>query len=113
MQLKSIGIEIARRELDANGARVSVAIGKPEKFPDADDYFCPYQVTGIGNGKVRYAGGVDAVQALLLALKMIGADLYTSKEAQAKQLSWSAGENGNLGFPVPDSLQDLVPDRRP
>lgn len=108
MQLKDVGIQIATRALEAGGKKVTVVIGKPERFPDAEDYYCPYQIVGIGSERVRYAGGVDAVQALQLALKMIGADLYTSPEAETKQLSWTGGDLGDLGFPVPDALQDLA-----
>lgn len=110
MQLKDVGMQIATRVLDVSGKRVTVVVGKPEKFPDAEDYYCPYQIVGLGNERVRYAGGVDAVQAMLLALKMIGTDLYTSPEAQAKQLTWQGGQSpGDLGFPVPESVRDLAP----
>lgn len=110
MQLKDVGMQIATRVLDVGGKRVTVVIGKPEKFPDAEDYYCPYQIVGLGNERVRYAGGVDAVQAMLLALKMIGTDLCTSPEAQAKQLTWQGGQSpGDLGFPVPESVRDLAP----
>ena len=109
MKLDSVGTVIAARELAIDGAKkVQVIIGKPEKFPDSSDYYCPYQITGIGNERIRYAGGVDAVQAFQLALNMIGADLYTSKEAKAGKLNWEAGEKGDLGFPLPDSITDLA-----
>jgi hypothetical protein len=50
------------------------------------------------------------VQALDLVLKMIGSDLYTSPEAQAKQITWVGGENpDDLGFPLPRSIADLAP----
>lgn len=102
MKLTSVGTVIAVRELDLlGGGKATVTIGKPEKFPDADDYYCPYQISGIKRSNVRYAGGVDAVQALELALKMIGADLYTSDEAKAGALSWKGSDKGDLGFPQP------------
>jgi hypothetical protein len=108
MKLTDVGTVIATRELSLSaGKPVTVLIGKPEKFCDSDDYYCPYQILGFGNQRVRYAGGSDAVQALELTLKKIGADLYTSREAQAGKLSWH-GEK-NLGFPVPDVLSDLPP----
>lgn len=108
MELKNVGIPIAKRELELEGAtKVTVTIGKPEKFPGNDDYYCPYQIAGLGDGKVRYAGGIDGVQALLLTLEMIGADLYTSAEAQHGKLTWS--DERALGFPVPDSIRDLLP----
>jgi hypothetical protein len=110
MQLQDVGIQIATRTLSVGGKQVTVVIEKPEEFPEGDNFYCRYQITGIGNGRVRYAGGVDAVQALQLALKMIGAELYTSQEAKTKQLSWEAAQSpSDLGFPVPDSVKDLLP----
>jgi hypothetical protein len=108
MKLNDVGVVIARRELAlAGGQRVTVIVGKPEPFPDTPDFYCPYQILGLGPERVRYAGGVDGVQALELTLKMIGADLYTSNEAKAKELTWMG--SANLGFPVPDSIKDLPP----
>jgi hypothetical protein len=110
VKLNDVGQVIATRVLNLRGsAQVTIRLGKPEKFPDSVDYYCPYEIRGVGNQRVRYAGGVDAVQALELALKSIGADLYTSKEWQAKELTWNGGDD--LGFPVPDSLADLLPEK--
>ena len=110
MKLNDVGIVVATRELRlAGGKAVTVAVGKPEKFPDSEDYYCPYQILGLGNERIRRAGGIDAVQALELALKMIGTDLCTSKEAQAGELSWSGGKKGDFDFPVPDVLRELAP----
>ncbi len=101
MNLQNVGTIIAIRQLDlADGRKVTITIGKPEPFPDDVNYYCPYQIIGIKRDKVRYAGGVDAVQALQLALKMIGADLETSDEARAGVLSWKGGsKKSDLGFP--------------
>jgi hypothetical protein len=33
-----------------------VQIGKPCEFPDGKGYYRPYQITGLGDTKVRYAG---------------------------------------------------------
>jgi len=108
MKINRIETIIATRQLIyADGKKVSVIIGKPEKFPDSDDYYCPYQIMCIGNENVRYAGGIDSVQALLLTLNMIGTDLYTSKEAKAGILSWKGGEQGDIGLPVSEVLRDL------
>lgn len=109
MKINKIETIIATRELAlGDDKKVVIIIGKPEKFPDYEDYYCPYQIVGIGNENIRYAGGIDGVQALLLALNMIGADLYTSNEFKAGILSWKSGEKDNIGFPVPDVLRDLV-----
>ena len=111
MRLSTIGTVIAFRELSLRGVNaVTVKIGKPEKFPDGDDYYCPYQIEGIGDGRVRYAGGVDAVQALELTLNRVGAELHASSEAKSGTLNWVGGKNSNdLGFPLPDPLKDLAP----
>lgn len=108
MELKDIGLPIAQRELELEGGeKVIVVIGKPERLLGEDDFYCPYQITGLGDAKVRYASGVDAVQALWLVLQMIGSDLYTSSEARDGKLTWN--DERVLGFPVPDSIRDLLP----
>lgn len=111
MKLTSIGPVMARRDLTlTEKGVVSVIVGKPESFPDGNGYYCPYQILGMGDEAVRYAGGEDTVQALILTLKKIGTVLYTSSEAKAGLLSWEAGPApGDLGFPVPDSIRDLAP----
>ncbi len=111
MKLDTIGTLIATRELLLSDAKkITVKIGKPKKFPDGKDYYCPYQIKGLGDGQVRYAGGVDAIQAFQLTLTKIGTVLYTSDEAKAGQLKWNAGQTkGDFGFPVPDVLRDLLP----
>lgn len=111
MKIDSLGEIIAERKLNIVGdehRKLIVKIGKPQTFPDSLDYYCPYQIIGLGKEKIRYAGGIDAVQALILALKMIGADLYTSKESVEGKLRWEGDEKGNLGFPYPDTTRDLV-----
>ncbi len=48
----------------------------------------------MGTAEIRYAYGVDAIQAVILALEGIRGILETS----ARQLTW-VGEAGNTGFP--------------
>jgi hypothetical protein len=108
VKLNDLGQVIATRVLAlGGGAQVTIRLGRPERFSDSEDYYCPYEIRGMDAQHARYAGGVDSVQALDLALKAIGAILYTSRECQAKQLTWNGSED--LGFPVPDSLRDLLP----
>jgi hypothetical protein len=108
MELKTIEQIIARRELDlTTGGKVTIIVGKPEQFPDGIDFYCPYQITGLSNSRIRYAGGIDEIQALSLTLSKIGADLYTSDAYQSGTLMWNGLKN--LGFPVPHSIKDLVP----
>jgi hypothetical protein len=99
MKLTDVGQVICTRILDLrDNKRVIVKLGAPQEYPEPpDDYFCPYQIIGLGDERVRYAGGVDAFQALSLALKSIGAVLYSSTEARAGELSWLG--QSDLGFP--------------
>ncbi len=110
MKLENVGVVIASRELtlDETG-KVTVLIGKPQQFGDID-WYCPYQIIGIRSGKVKRAEGVDSVQALVLALSIVGAKLYCSQEYEAGRLSWDGGTvKGDLGFPVPPNIQDVLP----
>jgi hypothetical protein len=110
MVLKDVGQVIGTRDLDLDGKRAAtVIVGAPQKHPEGD-YFCAYQITGIGDERIRYAMGIDGLQALQLALKKIGTDLYTSPEARGGRLLWFGQTvQGDLGFPVLDAQKDLVP----
>lgn len=99
---------IAMRSLELSGetpGKVTVGISRP--VSDNGPYKCEYQILGIGSGKVRYAMGEDSMQALVLALELIGAHLYTSSAAKEGRLTWFGSRD--LGFPVPDVIADLVP----
>ena len=105
MDLSTVGEVIATRSLnlaDEKDRVVVVLIGRPRQFPDSTDYYCPFQITGIGSERVKYAGGVDPVQALQLALLKAGADLYALDRKTGGRLRWDGGEPGDLGFPKPD-----------
>ena len=111
LNLKNVGEVIATRELtlDQTG-KVTVAVGKPQPCPDGVDWYCPYEKLGIGSGHVKYAVGVDPVQALVLALAMLGAELYCSPEYEAGRLSWDCGAaKGDLGLPVTPNIRDVLP----
>jgi hypothetical protein len=102
MRLQTIGTVLAERtlELDASGSPTSVRvlIGSPKKIPGSSEYFCPYQITGLGDETIRYTEGVDAAQAIYLAMEAIGTSLHSSREARAGRLTWY-GEHA-FGFPV-------------
>ena len=51
--------------------------------------------------------GVDALQALVLTLQMIGAEIYSSSYHREGRLRVYPTETG-YGFPVPRSLRDLL-----
>ena len=105
----SLGTVIATRELDlkdADGDRpVIVRIGMPQPTDDEHDYYCPFEIDGLGDRTVRRAIGIDAVQALQLAIMMIGSILTASDEATDGRLSW-LNMQGDFGFPPVPSPYD-------
>ncbi len=106
MKLKDIHEIIASRNLEARnadgGKEVIVVIGKPTIYPDSGDYFTPYQIIGVDSEKIGYSYGIDAVQSLQLAMKMIGYDLVAINESLGKTLTWVGDETGKLGFDTID-----------
>jgi hypothetical protein len=113
LELDSVGEIIAVRQLALNGKyAVTVTIGKSVQYPTGNpDYYCPFQITGIGRENIRYTSGVDAIQALHGALQVIGTYLYTSSEYKSGSLRWFVGdESRNLGFPVTENVRDLLPE---
>ena len=108
MEEIQLGHIVAKREYELDThTKVTVLIGQPQPVDDGRTYFCPYQIVGMGQGRVRRAGGADSVQALYLALQRIATDLYTSDEHRDGRLTLDGMRN--LGLPVPSSIADLVP----
>ena len=107
-QPHTIGEVIAERRLTAVGdssVEVVVRLGKPrplvELFEDGKngDMYCPYQIIGVGDEKIRHAAGIDGIQALQLVMLGIGVELARVQRDQGFQLQWEGGEKADLGFP--------------
>ena len=88
---------------------VKVIVGLPRPHPEGDFHW-PWDIRGLADEKVRSAYGIDAIQTLWLAPYMIGAYLYTSDEGRSRRLSWLGA--ADLGFPVTEGLEDLLPGPR-
>ncbi len=76
------------RELQDSADRkltVEVQLGFPELRDKA--FRCAFRVKGLNQGKVAYAGGVDALQALINAIEGIATQLRESGRA----LTWMGG----------------------
>jgi len=92
------------------GPHVEVRIWAPEREQSGATFRCEYQIVGLGNDKIRYTIGIDAVHALQMVLQKIGTELYTSREFADGRLSWVGGSvPGDLGFPVPRNIADIPP----
>lgn len=99
LKVVDIGEPIATRLLSAGAERIVVTIGKPRPFEDGNDYYCPFSIEHAGKRSISYAGGMDAVQALQLAMKKIGMDLEHIGRQRGLQISWVADTPGDTGFP--------------
>lgn len=109
MRLDTVGSVLARRILDLHtetGRReVQVLIGMPRAIPDSPDVYCPYQIVGLGDPTVRYTEGVDAAQAIYLAMEAAGTTLAGTPEARGGRLTWY--DEPSLGFPVREQRPQL------
>lgn len=79
---------------------IRVVIGMPEPFADGHDYYCPYSIKHGGDTKVSYAGGMDSVQALQLAMQEVGADLGYIARTTGVDIRWLDDSPGESGFPA-------------
>lgn len=106
MQLQNVGQVIATRSIKREGSDETVylvKIGLPQKFPDSTDFYCPVEITSNSdNGKVLYSAGIDPIQALQLAMKLVGGILFRLNRDSGRKLRWDGDENGDLGFPLPE-----------
>jgi hypothetical protein len=84
---------------------IPVRIYAPEKREV--DWACRLEV-GWPDGPVDVAArGIDAVQALHLALQLVGAQIYASAHHASGSLMWLEPGKG-YGFPVTYNLRDLL-----
>lgn len=84
---------------------IPIRIFAPEQQPK--DCVCRVEV-GWPDGTWAIAvGGVDAIQALELALRIVGAQIYSSDYHASGQLMWLEPGKG-YGFPVTNSIRDLL-----
>ncbi len=81
---------------------VFVLLGKPQPFSDSPDYYCPYQIKGVGQEKIKYLGGVDAFQAMSFALQALGTELEVLNQEVNRKLRWDGNDDSSLGFPIPE-----------
>jgi hypothetical protein len=79
---------------------VQICAPLPRYFVEADDndWYCAFQVVGLGDDTVRAAFGVDSIQALYSALMIIGALIEATPPGKSGELDWRIMPN--LGFPA-------------
>lgn len=92
-------------QTENNEIVITINIHKPEKHEKA--WTCRYEIDWPEGARVFEAVGSDALQALILALQMIGAEIYSSAYHREGRLRAYDTEKG-YGFPVAASLRDLL-----
>jgi hypothetical protein len=83
---------------------VRVAIFAPEQG-EAGHWSCRYQIQWPDRPREFFAEGIDSMQALVCALQMIAADIYSSDEHLSGRLMWGDPKEG-YGFPVSKAMRD-------
>ena len=105
MQLETVGEIIASRHftLVRDGqppVEVVILMGKTRGIPTLARLLLLLSNQRVRSRKVIVIGGVDAFQAMQLALKTIGVELDVINKGSGGRLEWVAGQEGDLGFPV-------------
>ena len=84
---------------------IPIRIFAPEQ--ESVDWSCRFEIDWPDGSITMAARGIDAVQALHLALQMIGALIYTSDHNVSGKLMWLDPAKG-YGFPVTNNIRDLL-----
>lgn len=71
------------------------------------DWSCAFSIGWPDRTLERKIFGIDAIQSLDLALRMIGTELYASEYHKAGRLMWLKPGAG-YGFPVPNIIRDTL-----
>lgn len=71
------------------------------------DWSCRIEIGWPEGMRAIAVSGVDAVQALELAMKIIGVHLYTSDHHASGNLMWEEPGKG-YGFPVTNGIRDML-----
>jgi len=93
-------------KLDADGGETDVPVTIHLPVDMQDHWRSDYEI-GWPEGVRRGKGlGIDSVQALLIALMNIGAEIYASDAHRSGRLMWDRPGAG-YGFPLVPGIRDL------
>ena len=85
---------------------IPIRIFSPERGTNGS-WLCRYEIDWPDKKSDMAIGGFDSAQALILALQLIGAEIYSSSYHQSGKLSFDAPGKG-YGFPVAPPLRELL-----
>jgi len=92
------------RRLSLGSTDVPCRFFRPESDPSGVDFRCNYAIDWPTHRLTGHACGVDAVQALILAMQRAHIDLLSSPEYAAGTLLWL--DTRELGFPLPKNISE-------
>lgn len=91
--------------IDGTSVKVPVNLYLPMQ-DGSGDFRCDYEIGWPAKVRKFHAYGADGVQSVLLAMQMIGVELYSSDLHKTNRLSWLAPGDG-YGFPLPKGSRDF------
>ena len=94
-------------KLQSNGTEVDVSVRIFWPIEEATAWDCRWEIDWPDRQRANSGRGVDSIQALMQALNMVGAEVYSAIEFRSGRLSWHPGWSG-CGFPVPGNIRDLL-----
>lgn len=100
-----VATRVLKLETSDGDTEIPIAIFTPKHEGDA--WSCAYEIGWPEGKKLKTAWGHDSVQALVIALQMIGADIYSSAYHKSGCLKLDESRGG-YGFPVVRSIRDLL-----
>ena len=93
---------VVDRRFSVDGQLVSCRFFWPEL--DGGSYFCRYEIDWPEGMRSRSTGGVDEVQALLLAMQTAHTDLLAARENDGRSVLWM-GQRA-LGLPIANVIRE-------
>lgn len=94
------------RTVNVDGQQVFCRFFRPE--PDGSSFRCRFEIDWPEGVRSKAAGGVDEVQALLLAMQAAHTDLLAARENGGRNVSWL--DERSLGLPLAKSIRDWDPE---
>jgi hypothetical protein len=99
-----IGTRLLKIRFDGRAVNVEIRMRMPVGHDRT--WSCGYEIDWPDDHYKSEAWGVDALQAIHLAMQKIASDLYASPYHKKGLLSW--GESGGYGFPMTKNGRDLL-----
>jgi hypothetical protein len=88
-------------------SEIDVAVRLFEPRSDQNYWSCDFEIDWPEGTRKGTAHGFDSMQALVLALNMVGSEIYTSDYHKSGALSWGEPRKG-YGFPLPRIIRDML-----